>query len=139
MAMRKTLLQAVTNRDNQLWLEERETGKLQRRSTTDRIKEFVEYAEKQGSRNAKMYYMNISKMENKALFFIEQKYPNIRELMTGRQLNVIRSADMIVEEAIIEGMESGKGYREIYQECRRRVEQFSAMVPRTMIPLAVEA
>lgn len=43
----------------------REFGKTARKACTDEIKAFVEYAEGQGSKHASMYYMSLSKMENK--------------------------------------------------------------------------
>lgn len=135
--MRDTLKTIALNRQNQQWLENREQGKLVRKETTDMIKEFVEYAKGQGSKNADKYFMNISKMENKALFFIAQKFPNLREVMNNRQLSFVQSADTIVNEALREGVEKRLPYKDIYQMAKKRVCSFSELIPRTIIPLGL--
>jgi phage regulator Rha-like protein len=134
---KKALMEISLNRKNQEWLTNRDEGKLQRKSTTDIIQKFVDYANSQGSKSAKMYYMNISKMENKALFLIQQKFPNLRDVMNSRQLSFVKSADIIVEEAIREGMEKEMFYKDIYKLCRERVESFSDLIPRTSIPMMI--
>jgi len=136
--MKSSLIEMSTNKRNQEWLTNREDGKLQRKSTTDVIHKFVDYAVSQGSGSAKMYYMNISKLENKSLFFVQEKFPNLREVMNNRQLSFIKSADIIVEEAIIEGLEKEMFYKDIYQLCRKRVEAFSDLIPKTNIPMMIK-
>ena len=67
-----------------------------------------------GSTKAEMYYANISKMENKGLFLIQEKFKNIRNVLTGQQLQVLCSADQIVIKAIKEGMSKNMNYKDIY-------------------------
>lgn len=136
--MRKALLEASMNKKNQEWLTNRQEGKLQRRETTDIIKQFVEYSIESGSKNASRYYSNISKMENKALFLIQEKFPKIRDVMNNRQLSFIKSADIIVEEAIRYGMAEGMFYKDIFKLCKARVESFADLIPRTAIPMMIE-
>jgi len=135
---RKALLEALTRKQNQEWLDSRSKGKVQRRQTTDTIKRFVDYAIDQGSKNASRYYGNISKMENASLFFVEQKFPNLRDILAGNQLITISAADQIVENAIIEGMEKGMFYKDIFKLCKTRVESFSLLIPKTSVPLMIE-
>lgn len=135
--MRKALLEISLNKNNQKWLDERKEGKLQRKQTTDIIKQFVDYATEQGSKNAQRYYANITSMENKALFFIEQKFPNLREVMTDRQLSFIKSADVIIEEAIREGLSEKMPYKEIYKLCKKRAETLADIIPKTLIPMQI--
>lgn len=135
---KKLILHMATMKQNQEWLTNREDGKLQRKATTDVIQKFVDYSVSQGSRSAKMYYMNISKLENKSLFFVQEKFPNLREVMNNRQLSFIQSADIIVEEAIIEGMEKEMFYKDIFQLCKKRVESFSELIPKTSIPMMIK-
>jgi len=136
--MKKVLVEVSLNKKNQEWLTNREEGKLQRRDTTDYIKQFIDYAINQGSKSAKLYYMNISKLENRALFIVQEKFPNLQEVMNNRQLSFVKSADIIAQEAIIEGMETEMFYKDIYQLCKKRVEAFSDLIPRTSIPMMIK-
>jgi len=134
---KKALLEMSVNKSNQQWLSNRDQGKLTRKGTTDIIQKFTEYAVKQGSKNAERYYGNISKMENSALFMVMQKFPNLRDVMNNRQLNIVQAADTIVQEAIREGMEKELFYKEIYQLAKTRVNNFAEYMPRTSIPMAI--
>jgi phage regulator Rha-like protein len=137
--MKKVLSEISTRQTNEEWRELRNTGKITRKKETDTIKEFVEYAISNGSQNAQKYYANISKMENQALFFIEQKFPNLREILTGQQLQIISAADQIVEKAIKEGMQQGMHYKEIYKLAKERIETFASIVPKTIVPMSNKA
>ena len=59
------------------WKQARLQSKQARRSFTDVVKEFVQYATEQGSKSGSMYYMSITKMEYAALELTEkgQKAP----------------------------------------------------------------
>lgn len=132
--MRKTLLDLASQKQNAEWLEKREVGKITRREETDTIKQFVEYATEQGSKNAKMYYVSISKMENKALFLLEQKFKNLRDILNLRQLATVDSADAIVTKALNDGMSKNLHYKEIYKLAKVRVELFAEVRGKTFIP-----
>ena len=132
---RKLIAHLLTQRQNKAWLEQREQGKLSRREETDTIKEFVDYCKARGSLSAERYYANISKMENKALFILEQKFPNIRDILSGQQLQIIASADVAVARALRYGMEQNMPYKEIYQLAKKRIMEFADIVGRTPIPL----
>lgn len=110
-------------------------GKITRRIETDTVKQFVEYAIKQGSINAQRYYTNISKMENKALFFLEQKFKNIRNHLVTSQLRTIEMADRIVEKALLDGMEQEMDYHDIYFYAKDQVLAFVPLVGKTNVPL----
>jgi phage regulator Rha-like protein len=71
--MRKYILDQKTMKVNKEYIETREKSKLGRTQETDTIKEFIEYAKKQGSKSADKYYMIFSKMENSAFFHITRK------------------------------------------------------------------
>ncbi|MBP7632858.1 Rha family transcriptional regulator, partial [Candidatus Ozemobacteraceae bacterium] len=85
--MRSALSVLSAQKQNAEYLERRTAGKLTRRTETDTIKRFVEYAKNQGSQHAERYYANISKMKNQALFFLGEKFDNIREMLTTHQLS----------------------------------------------------
>lgn len=120
------------------WKLNRNIGKIARKEETDTIKEFVEYAKLQGSTKAEMYYSNISKMENKGLFLIQEKFKNIREVLTGQQLQVLCSADQIVKNAIKEGMLKNMNYKDIYLLAKERIEIFSTIIPKSIVPMLPE-
>jgi len=133
--MKKVLSEISSRQQNDEWKQLRSTGKLTRKKESDTIKKFVEYAENQGSKNARRYYMNISTMENKTLFFIQEKFPNLREVLTGQQLQVMSSADQIVEKALLEGMEKEMFYKDIFLLAKERIIMFSEIIPKTIVPM----
>ena len=93
--MKNVLSKISARQSDEEWRLNRDIGRIARIQETDTIKEFVEYAKSQGSAKAEMYYANISKMENKGLFLIQEKFKNIRDVLTGQQLQVLCSADQI--------------------------------------------
>jgi len=137
---RKLLGKLLMKKQNAEWLAKREEGKIERRVETDVIKNFVEYAKAQGSKNADKYYMVISKMENQSLFhldYLSQKYPNIRDIAEGFQLDSLKMADRIVAKAIKEGMEESLNYKDIYLKARDNVNQFAAVLGKTPLQIAL--
>lgn len=133
--MRKALSDIVNRKANAEWLEQRVSGKLIRNIETDTLKVFVEYATKQGSTNARHYYSNISTMQNKALFFIDQKFKNIRDLLDIHQLATIQIADRIVVRALEDGMARELHYKEIYQLAKTNIETFAAIHGKSPVPV----
>ena len=133
--MKKTLIAIIERQTDEDWKRNRSIGKITRQEETDTIKEFVEYAKSQGSTKAEMYYQNISKMENKGLFLIEEKFKNIREVLTGQQLQVLCSADQIVINALNDGMKNKMNYKEIYTLAKERIEVFASIIPKSIVPM----
>lgn len=133
--MRRTLLDLSYNHKNAEWLEKRKSGKLTHRVKTDVIKDFISYCEMDGSKNAKKYYMNLAKMENAALFLLQEKYPNVRDVLNGHQLSVIQTADQIVAKALKEGMEKGIFYKDIYKLAKKRVLAMAELVGKSIVPM----
>lgn len=132
--MKRAIAQIASQKQNAEWLEKRQTGKLTRRQETDTIRAFVAYAISQGSQSANKYYMNISKMQNQALFMLEQKFPNVRDVLNLNQLSTIECADRIVSNALVDGMARGIHYKDIYQLAKNRIEAFSEIHGKTLIP-----
>ena len=120
-SMRKWILEQKTQKQNQQYIETRNKSKIGRKQETDIIKTFIEYAKSQGSKSADKYYMIFSKMENSAFFILKEKFPNVRGVLNMGQLSKIIVADMIVKTAIIEGMEKGLLYKDIFQLAKKRV------------------
>ncbi len=101
------------------WQETRRAGKLTRREETDVISELAEYAKKQGSRNSQKLYMVYSKLANKIAGVSD------RELATITQINNLSLIEHIILHVIRTGMQQNKHYKEIYQNSKVRLEQFS--------------
>lgn len=134
MKMKRALIDTYINRKNAEWIEQRRAGVIQRKEQTDIIKQFVEYAISNGSQNAQRYYGNITTMQNRALFFLTQKFPNLRESMDVSQLITISAADQIVLKALRDGMAENMPYKEIYQRAKDSVLNFADLVGKTPIP-----
>lgn len=132
--MRKTLILIATQQKNQQWIELRKTGKKTRKNETDIIKQFIEYATKQGSQNAKHYYSNISRMENQALFVLTQKFKNLRNVLDLNQLSVVNVADNIVQKTLKEGMQDKLFYKDIYILAKENIETFTQIHGKSIVP-----
>ena len=109
------------------WIENRAAGKIARREETDTIKDFVEYATMQGSKNAQLYYSNLSRAVNSNMFNFSGKFRNVREVLTANQLIDVKFADKVVSRALIEGMAQSLPYREIYSLVRDRLVSLADM------------
>lgn len=136
--LQNMLAMLLTQRHNADWLEKREQGKLSRREETDTIKEFTEYCKAQGSQHEDKYYMLLSKMENKALFIVEQEFPNLRDVLSGQQLSIVASADVAVAKALKYGMEQKMPYKKIYLLAKERMEMFAEIVGKSIVPMRLE-
>lgn len=133
--MKKTLQNIYSMRNTDVWVETRQNQKLVRKDETDAIKVFVEYAVSQGSENAKRYYNLITSMENKALFIVKDKFPNLKDVLTPRQLMNSSVCNEIVINALEEGMERDMHYKEIFKLAKQRVETFASVMPKTQVPM----
>lgn len=111
----------IREKASEAWLETRRTGQLTRQAETDIIKKLVEYAEDQGSEHAKMFYMTYSRLANKSIGVADRKQATIMEL------NRLSMVENIILNQIREGMEKGLHYKEIYQECKAKIELFKSV------------
>lgn len=103
------------------WKEARLGGIPVRNEETDVIKLFVEYAKSQGSQSADKYYMLLTKMMNDTLFEVTEKHKNLRDAMDVLHLGLASVGDRIIKNAVIEGMQQQKPYKEIFQFAKQRV------------------
>lgn len=104
-------------------------GKQTRRELTDTIKDFVSYAKSQGSQSAEKYYMSITKMEYAALGMLEAKEKGFRDTLNISQVHTLAVAEHIAREAILQGMEEGMFYKDIYKFAKQAVERYAATLP----------
>ncbi len=130
---RQIISNLIQQRDNPNWQNVRRDGKAVYIQKTDIIKEFVEYATNQGSKSAKRYYANLAKMENASLFFIEQKFKNLREVLTIKQLMQVSTADDVIDKALREGMDKEMPYKECYQLAKSRIIAFAEIIGKSPV------
>lgn len=127
--MEAELLKQQEKKDSKVaWEQARLQGKATRRDITDTIKDFVEYAERQGSKSARMYYPNITKMEYAALEIIDKgsKIPdNFRDTLDRMDLCFLMAAEQVAQLAIRNGMRDGLHYKEIYQLSKQQVQTYA--------------
>ena len=135
-AMRKELQRIAVNHANAEWIEARKNGKQDRLSETGAVKRFVEHATAQGSRNAAMYYTNITKGTYAALFMLEHggKWEGLRECLSRVQLNTLASAERIAQKALREVVEMDMPYKDGYKYAIGKVKAFAELIGVTKIP-----
>ena len=117
----------ILNQQNNSWITKRNETKDIRKNETDVIKDFIEYAKIQGSENAERYYLNITKMTNKALELLIQTndYKPLRDLRSITELGFIQMLDYRATLAIQDGMNRKLPYKEIYRYAKEEVEKLS--------------
>lgn len=109
------------------WKQARLSGKQVRRSTTDAIQRLVDYATEQGSKNATYYYSHVTKMEYKALGFMQQVgiKDSLRDRLNLMQLNALTMAESVATAAIEQGLDEGLHYKDIYALAKLKVTEFA--------------
>lgn len=123
--------QRAFNRSNPQWLEVRQAGKLVRQEWGDVVHDFVGYAMSQGSKSAQMYYMNITKMQYQALEFVKQsgdKY--FRDSLDILQHSQLMSIEFAVQQALLEGMDMGLPYKDIFKFAKERALELAVPLKR---------
>lgn len=112
------------------WLQARQDGKVVRREETDTIKLFVEYATKQGSTKASMYYMAITKGVYSALYVLEKgaNWKAIRETLGTTDLQVLSTCEHVAQKYIKEGMDLEMHYKDIYRYAIAKVEEMARII-----------
>jgi len=117
--------EALLRQQNLEWKQTRVQSKQIRRVETDVIKEFVEYATEQGSKNASMYYKHFTSVAYKALQLMQHAKPKTREMLDMMELNQLMIAEDILQRVIKKEMEANTHYKDIYNECKTALETFS--------------
>lgn len=111
-----TMETVIRERATSVWIETREYGKLTRKAETDALQKLVEYAKEQGSEHSEMLYMTYSRLANR-MAGIEK-----RDEATVKQLNDLTLMENIILHIIDTGIMAKKHYKEIYQDCKHRLE-----------------
>lgn len=113
------------------WKAARLQIKQVRASFTNAVKDFVTYAEAQGSTSASRYYGNITKMEYQALGLLElQKSAmgNFRDTLDLIDLSYLQVAEITAKAALENGMEQKMHYKEIYIFAKQKVTEYANSV-----------
>lgn len=113
-SMRRFLLE----KQSKLWNDTRIANKENRLKETDVIKLLVEYAKEQGSEHSDKLYMVYT---NLAKSIIGGKRDNI----TASDLNNLTLVESIILQTIRIDMSMGMHYKDIYKDCRSRIERFA--------------
>lgn len=126
--------QLLKDNDKLEWKQARLQIKDARKPLTDVIKNFVDYATEQGSKSAKMYYMNITKMEYSALELTQQSKhakadgANFRDTLDCMDLCFLSTAEQVAKNAIKQGMDSGMHYKDIFKHAKDCVFKYSETI-----------
>lgn len=124
-AMEKMLIQQNLNQQSEQWKMQREQSKLIRREETDVIKQFVEYATKQGSTQAQFYYKHVTTAVYKCLGLIQFQKPKLRETLDLMQTNQLILAEMTARKSLLKYMEEGEHYKSIFTLVKQDLERFA--------------
>lgn len=116
-AMRKFIME----RQSVQWQTARQQSKLTRAAETDTLQKLVEYAKRQGSKNADKLYMVYTKLVNRTLG-IER-----RDAATVQQLNLLSLLENILLHVIEDGMRQELPYKQIYTLCKEHMSRFASM------------
>lgn len=109
----------IASEKDSKWLGIREESKQARHYETDQIKLFIEYAEKQGSRNANRYYVIFTKLINGKIG-IER---NQRDSVSQETLMEIKALETLVKMRIRSLMNENVPYKEVYQDVKKMIEK----------------
>ena len=118
------------------WQQARDAGKEQRRSFTDKLKDFVEYAKMKGSHNGAHYYNNFTRKINKLLFDIHSKGTpeNFRDNLTKRELAVLSIVEELVLEYVQKQMDADLDYHTIYKNFDHLVLSAKSILSQNLSP-----
>lgn len=111
--MRRFLIE----KQSKAWAETRKNNKQNRLKETDVIKLLTEYAEKQGSTHPNKLYVVYTKLANTV---ISCK----RDEADVMQLNNLTLVENIILQTIRIDMSMGMHYKDIYKDCKQKIEQF---------------
>lgn len=103
------------------WQQTRVGGKVTRLQETDVIKQLAEYAKQQGSSNSDKLYLVYSKLAKTVV-------KNKRDELTVNELNTLNLVESIILQTIQIDMSIDMDYKQIYQDCKNRINQFKDLL-----------
>jgi phage regulator Rha-like protein len=126
--------QLVNNKADASYQAVKQIATETRKQETDAIQNFIKYAKCQGSENADRYYTLFSKMQNSALFNLLVKTKNVRSLLTPFQLSKLQVCDDIIAKGIMDCIDEGLYYKDIYKETKKKVQSYADLVGVSDVP-----
>lgn len=117
LSIKKNGYYIATEKDNK-WLGIRQESKAVRKSETDVIKFFVEYAKNQGSQNADRYYTILSKLVNSKLGISSGQRDNISQ----QTLMEIKTLEGLISMRLKKLMNNKMGYKDVYKDIKNLIE-----------------
>jgi Rha family phage regulatory protein len=122
----ETLENALRDKLKSEWLESRSKGKMIRKQTTDAIEDYlIPHAIQQGSKNSGMLFMTYSKLVNSICEIEANQRDNIRDNV----LMYISFIEDFIQKTIIEEVENGTYYKDIYKICKTKCETLKTINP----------
>lgn len=112
-AMRRFLIE----KQSKLWNDTRISNKENRLKETDVIKMLVEYAKEQGSTHSDKLYVTYTKLAKTVI-------GGNRDNISASDLNNLTLVENIILQTIRIDMSMGMHYKEIYKDCKDRIERF---------------
>lgn len=113
-AMRRFILEKQTKQ----WSDTRIANKENRLKETDVIKILVDYAKEQGSQNADKLYIVYTKLAKSVI-------GSDRDNTSSTDLNNLTLVENIILQTIRIDMSMGMHYKDIYKDCKSRIDQFA--------------
>ena len=108
------------------WLEARKNGKMIRRKETDAIQDYlIPLAIKQGSKNYNKLYITYSRLVNS----ICELKPKQRENLKDNVLMYVSFIEDFIQKTIIEEVENGTYYKDIYKICKIKCDTLKKINP----------
>lgn len=108
----------ILEKQSKLWGETRIANKENRLKETDVIKLLVDYAKEQGSTHSDKLYVTYTKLAKSVI-------GGNRDNITVSDLNNLTLVESIILQTIRIDMSMGMHYKDIYRDCKNRIEQFA--------------
>lgn len=112
-AMRKFLIE----KQSKLWNDTRIANKENRLKETDVIKLLADYAKEQGSTHSDKLYIAYTRLAKTVI-------GGQRDNMTACEINNLTLVESIILQTIKIDMSMGMNYKDIYKDCKDRIDQF---------------
>lgn len=107
----------IREKQSKLWNDTRIANKENRLKETDVIKLLVDYAKEQGSTHSDKLYVTYTKLAKAVI-------AGNRNELTASELNNLTLVENIILQTIRIDMSMGMHYKDIYKDCKDKIEQF---------------
>ena len=107
----------IATEKDEKWLGVRQKSKVERRSFTDEVQEFVEYAKQHGSGKSEMYYKHFTKLVNDKLGLKSKQ----RDELTQEQLMDVMALERVVSMKLPKLINENMDYHEVYKHIKKMI------------------